>query len=301
MSLTPADFRHHLTRALADESPKGHFHSGDGSTPEENPDRQNPGLSWRCLPGPRVHLMLRGHHRISFIKRGRQRDVRLRAGDGWFFPEKAHDHEFFRTDCTYLGIIFYADFIRMILVDYRKSYGAPFRNANWYHWPGPRSPLVEEQIHLMTELSKLTGVDRLERKAVDLFWLLVEHWMAGTEFKPEIESTSGKAHATWLKISHYLHDNYHLPIDRNTVAQALDLHSSRIYGLCRRFAGKSFHELLEELRIKQAKGYLATTDLKVESIARMSGYSGAPYFIRVFRQFTGRTPVQWRVMERSRG
>jgi AraC-like DNA-binding protein len=52
--------------------------------------------------------------------------------------------------------------------------------------------------------------------------------------------------------------------------------------------------MLEERRIRQARRFLEDGGAKIESVATMCGYMGAPYFIRAFRRVTGMTPGAWR-------
>jgi AraC-like DNA-binding protein len=59
-------------------------------------------------------------------------------------------------------------------------------------------------------------------------------------------------------------------------------------------AGSSPSEFLQQHRLKLAARLLRTTDDKLESIARWSGFSGANYFVRLFKKTTGVTPAQFR-------
>ena len=51
---------------------------------------------------------------------------------------------------------------------------------------------------------------------------------------------------------------------------------------------------LAERRLYAAKLILAYRDYSVETVAQMVGYSGANYFCKVFRRFTGETPAAFR-------
>lgn len=67
--------------------------------------------------------------------------------------------------------------------------------------------------------------------------------------------------------------------------------------LSRRFAtesGQSFRVQLHQVRIREAKRLLQETDLPLEEVARLSGYSHQTYFNAKFKQTEGCTPSAYR-------
>ncbi|MCI9168956.1 MAG: AraC family transcriptional regulator [Dorea sp.] len=65
--------------------------------------------------------------------------------------------------------------------------------------------------------------------------------------------------------------------------------------LFRRFLGCSVYEYLTSCRINHARELLVMhTHLKVQEIARQSGYSDVSHFIAMFRKATGITPLEFR-------
>lgn len=54
--------------------------------------------------------------------------------------------------------------------------------------------------------------------------------------------------------------------------------------------GKTFSELLLESRMRKAKTLLELTDLSIELVAAMIGYSSTSNFYKAFRQFYGTSP-----------
>jgi AraC-like DNA-binding protein len=64
--------------------------------------------------------------------------------------------------------------------------------------------------------------------------------------------------------------------------------------VCLRDLGRSPMQHLTSLRIERAQQLLATTDDKVESIAREVGFENAPVFSRAFKRWVGRSPAQYR-------
>ena len=58
---------------------------------------------------------------------------------------------------------------------------------------------------------------------------------------------------------------------------------------------KSFRQLLNEHRIKEAKGLLSGSDLQMIQIAFDAGFNSLASFNRVFKEMTGQTPTAFRV------
>lgn len=66
---------------------------------------------------------------------------------------------------------------------------------------------------------------------------------------------------------------------------------SRMFKEC---FGKTITEFINEKRIEQAKSLLADTDMSIETISSLVGYSDKKRFYKVFRQITGTTPGNFR-------
>lgn len=78
------------------------------------------------------------------------------------------------------------------------------------------------------------------------------------------------------------------------------LHMSK-YHFCRKFkavTGVSVMEYLLKTRIAKAKILLANNSLAVTDVAILCGFSGISYFCRVFKEQTGKTPLEYRRSEK---
>ncbi|KAB2329955.1 helix-turn-helix domain-containing protein [Cytobacillus depressus] len=77
-------------------------------------------------------------------------------------------------------------------------------------------------------------------------------------------------------------------------AEALRINKST---LSRRFAkesGVSFRDLLHQVRVQEAKRLLQETDLSLEEVARLTGYTHQTYFNAKFKQLESCTPSAYR-------
>jgi len=62
--------------------------------------------------------------------------------------------------------------------------------------------------------------------------------------------------------------------------------------------GTSFSALLDDVRSGLAKSYLGDTDLRLDQIAYLTGYSAPAVLVRAFKRWTGTTPMQFRAKHR---
>jgi AraC-like DNA-binding protein len=62
--------------------------------------------------------------------------------------------------------------------------------------------------------------------------------------------------------------------------------------------GTSFSAVLADIRSGLAKRYLGDTDLRLDQIAYLTGYSEPAALVRAFRRWTGTTPMQFRAQHR---
>jgi len=102
-----------------------------------------------------------------------------------------------------------------------------------------------------------------------------------------------------------VHDLRELIIDRlakgganfDDVAREVNMSSKTLE---RRLAdrGTKFSTLLDDIRSGLAKRYLSDTDLRLDQIAYLTGYSEPPALVRAFKRWTGTTPLQFRAKHR---
>lgn len=84
------------------------------------------------------------------------------------------------------------------------------------------------------------------------------------------------------------------PISVDDVADAMALSRRRAEILFRDVLRRSIHQHIVREQTELAKRLLASTDLKIQSIARRCGFNYAPHMARVFRAATGQSPTDYR-------
>lgn len=102
-----------------------------------------------------------------------------------------------------------------------------------------------------------------------------------------------------LSIDRYLYGRLHEPLDLATVAAAVSLSPAYLTHRVSALTGRPVMGLVRERRMAAARSLLADTDLSVTAVAGRASPWDPAYFARVFRQFHGCSPAQWRRRVRS--
>ena len=85
----------------------------------------------------------------------------------------------------------------------------------------------------------------------------------------------------------------------NDISDTFNLSSVTVSKLIREKTGMYFKRYLTQARLEMAKDLLASGKGSVQDIAQQCGFSSASYFIRVFKNETGATPLQYRTSAQS--
>lgn len=121
-----------------------------------------------------------------------------------------------------------------------------------------------------------------------IFYLLVKDVTPGRTALPSTKSTLVKETLNYIK------QHFAEPVSLKDLAE--HIHVSREY-LCRTFhtlSGSSPLEYLNRYRIRQSTFLLARTDRQISDIALACGFNHSSYFGKLFFQYMGCTPTQYR-------
>ena len=106
--------------------------------------------------------------------------------------------------------------------------------------------------------------------------------------------------------SHQLHDyraeyacrfvlaHYHDNINRDKMAEMVNLSPGYFSNLFRSEVGMSFSDYLIQVRIENAKSLLRRFDLSVEAISKKCGFNSLAHFSRTFKDRCGLSPLKYR-------
>lgn len=98
-----------------------------------------------------------------------------------------------------------------------------------------------------------------------------------------------------LQVKEFITANYGLAdISTRMIAQQLGLSQARVNELIKEEYQLTFKQLINKLRIEEAKRLLKETDLRITEIAFNIGFNNATYFNNLFRYYEQTTPSEYR-------
>lgn len=118
------------------------------------------------------------------------------------------------------------------------------------------------------------------------------------EQQPELDPESeDKEHASSFLVNQaiaYMKENYQQKLTLQDVADCCFVSQWHLSKLLNRYAGKSFYDILNSIRIEAAKELLQNPSLKIGDVSEMVGYMDTAHFARTFKKITGMSANEFR-------
>lgn len=92
----------------------------------------------------------------------------------------------------------------------------------------------------------------------------------------------------------YINNHFNEDLSLQSVADQVGITPNYLGHLFQRYEGTSFSEKLNGIRMERAKELLSNPAYKISKIAREVGFFNTTYFYRLFKNYTGLTPTQYR-------
>ena len=92
----------------------------------------------------------------------------------------------------------------------------------------------------------------------------------------------------------YVQFNFMNEITIRDIAQACACSQSTVCHVFKQYTGESIKKYIDNLRINQAKRLLSTSDLPINRIAQLCGFSNINYFPTAFKKQIGISPTEYR-------
>ena len=103
----------------------------------------------------------------------------------------------------------------------------------------------------------------------------------------------------------YIQAHFTEQLNMTIVSNYVSMNYSLFSLLFKQYTGTNFVSYLQELRIKETRRLLETTDWKVNEIGRKVGFSDEKHFLKIFKAATGFSPTEYRkanaLIERKEG
>ena len=128
------------------------------------------------------------------------------------------------------------------------------------------------------------------RNYLSYFWgiLLRHHETHITSFLTDSETTIPIA-----AIMNYMNENYH-SLTLSDVATHFGFNVSYFSTLLKKITGKTFSQLIKEIKLTKAQYALEHTELTIDSICEIVGYNNKEHFMRTFKKNFHITPGEYR-------
>lgn len=136
--------------------------------------------------------------------------------------------------------------------------------------------------------------DTVLQKLLDCFIIKVLENIPSLEPSKSIETDPINAAITYINM-HFI-DNPSL----SDAAKAAHYNPSHFSTKFRETVGTTYCDYLNGLKVKYAKRLLLSTELKVSDVAFKSGFSSQSHFLRVFRSYTGASPLKFKTKYREK-
>jgi AraC-like DNA-binding protein len=114
-------------------------------------------------------------------------------------------------------------------------------------------------------------------------------------FKQKIENYHKQSYCLYVnKAIDFMDARYRDPIALEDVSRYLKISKSYLCNLIKKETGKTFSQLLNELRIEKSKKMLLEENLPVFDIALAVGFNNQNYYNLIFKKLTQRTPLEFK-------
>jgi len=140
-------------------------------------------------------------------------------------------------------------------------------------------------LNFFERFNMLQSMDQLKKFLEDTMMVIIDCLQ---------NSVSNKKRKVIEKALEYIENHYNEPITMNDVARKLYLNATYFCKMFKDEMGESFTKYLMRLRIQKAIEFMNDPTLKIYEIAEKVGYSDVQYFTKIFKNFHGVTPMQYR-------
>ena len=95
-------------------------------------------------------------------------------------------------------------------------------------------------------------------------------------------------------ILQFIHENYYQKLTNTSLGEKFGFHPNYISYLIKRYTGKPLHKYVLNVKISRAIGLLDDGRLSIGEIADECGFCDIYYFSRLFKQYMGISPLEYR-------
>ncbi len=198
--------------------------------------------------------------------------VDVSEGDVVFIPENIYCYSEWRGDPE-IEVIYVSSFIHFNEIQYE-----------------PQIIRCEESVKRdVLHISELLSSDDLSR--LDAY---SEFYRVLKKILPVMKVSNLSLDKTLQKAIEYITENWNEIISVGEIAKSCCISESGLYHLFQRELGQTPIRFLNSVKINVAIEYLENRDCSIATVCELVGYSSEQHFRKVFREFTGTTPLKYK-------
>lgn len=124
---------------------------------------------------------------------------------------------------------------------------------------------------------------------------LVDEW--GMENAGEIQLFKAKDFIP--RIQKYINENCQNELNLSLLAKEFMISGKYLSSVFKKTTGMNLNRYINLSRIKKAVAMLEQTDVPIQDVSYLCGYSDCSYFTKIFKQVVGLTPSEYRISKRG--
>lgn len=151
------------------------------------------------------------------------------------------------------------------------------------------------QIHFSIS-EAMTACDSMDNLADTLCIRLLDYW------KSRKDGPSPATHMASSPVDQaiaYMEQNYYMDLDLGMISDLISMNSSYFSSLFKKKTGLNLITYLQNVRIEKSKQLLLNSNQKLYEISEAVGIPNVKYFCKLFKDYTGLTPSEFRKNEHS--
>lgn len=146
---------------------------------------------------------------------------------------------------------------------------------------------------LLGEMDRNDPFRKIYQRSLLVQLLVYIRRLHNVQYMPIVPEGSGKQQRVYAIIE-YIEAHYAENLTLDQLSSAFYISSTYLCKIFKQTTGFTVVEYIRYVRIRQAQQYLRETRWPVTRIAEQTGFDSIAHFGRVFRQLTGRSPLQYR-------
>ena len=151
------------------------------------------------------------------------------------------------------------------------------------------------QFYLKTMLREIEGKRMgFETVCQDLLDILLIKLLRKTNYSKVLSSIGEGLSSDTVAVRRYIENHYREPLTLDLLAQNVHMNKFHLAHTFSKEFGLSPFNYIQQLRIRESKELLCTTDYPLTQIASMCGFSSPSYFSQRFRASAGISPAEYR-------